>query len=390
MVQPFLDWTLKVFNNDSISLSIFAFFAISMFLFFINFLIHPTRSRHGQTILTIGILGTFVGIAWGLWNFQINEIDKSIGGLLSGLKTAFFTSILGMFFSILIKILERGKKTGNAPLDLIIQVIESSSNKLCEEIPQKIGQIINQNIQEIRSLNNTTQTASDKMIQSIKETNQENQNNLIKGFQEINSSLSKVVDEISKGASETIIQALKQTMETFNEDLKQCFGDNFNKLNKSCSQMIEWQEQYKNQVIQATENLKIVGETLRQQSETHEMMRSNIEESNVLLKRVEKHIQTMNKLLQDHEGLPDRVSNTISNVKEGFENINNEMKEFSKTIQNDLRKQYQSINKITGDLDESLKQMNGALTALTEDFAEKYKEFIRIIDKIVEKNSRTN
>ncbi len=45
----------------------------------------------------LGILGTFIGIIIGLLNFNTESIDTSIPVLLGGLKTAFITSIVGMF-----------------------------------------------------------------------------------------------------------------------------------------------------------------------------------------------------------------------------------------------------------------------------------------------------
>ena len=45
---------------------------------------------------TLGILFTFIGIAIGLWNFDSNNIEKSIPELMNGLKTAFMVSIFGV------------------------------------------------------------------------------------------------------------------------------------------------------------------------------------------------------------------------------------------------------------------------------------------------------
>ena len=45
---------------------------------------------------TLGILFTFLGIAIGLWNFDSNDIEKSIPELMNGLKTAFIVSIFGV------------------------------------------------------------------------------------------------------------------------------------------------------------------------------------------------------------------------------------------------------------------------------------------------------
>ncbi len=50
---------------------------------------------------TIGILGTFGGIAFGLLGFETNNIEGSIPKLLDGLKTAFYASIAGIALSII-------------------------------------------------------------------------------------------------------------------------------------------------------------------------------------------------------------------------------------------------------------------------------------------------
>lgn len=51
----------------------------------------------------LGILGTFMGLLFGLQGFKIDngEIQNSIVLLLNGIKTAFFTSIYGVIFSII-------------------------------------------------------------------------------------------------------------------------------------------------------------------------------------------------------------------------------------------------------------------------------------------------
>ncbi|HHF6577281.1 TPA: MotA/TolQ/ExbB proton channel family protein [Haemophilus influenzae] len=61
---------------------------------------------YAPTLLTsLGILGTFTGIVSGLLNFDIEHIDTSISTLLSGMKTAFLTSVIGVCFSIGLKII---------------------------------------------------------------------------------------------------------------------------------------------------------------------------------------------------------------------------------------------------------------------------------------------
>ena len=63
------------------------------------------------TLVGFGILGTFVGLTVGISGFNINSIDnirKSIQTLLSGMGTAFVSSVWGMLLSIVFSISEKG------------------------------------------------------------------------------------------------------------------------------------------------------------------------------------------------------------------------------------------------------------------------------------------
>ena len=99
-----------VFSND-ITLG---FSAVIVLVFMLGMVSHVgstsdkgVLSRTAPTILTsIGVLGTFMGIFLGLLDFDVSRIDKSVPTLLSGLKVAFVTSILGMFFAIVFKIFQ--------------------------------------------------------------------------------------------------------------------------------------------------------------------------------------------------------------------------------------------------------------------------------------------
>lgn len=87
------------------------FWASFMFLYFLAVLVLSRVSRLPErwrerlseganrlpTVLaTLGILGTFIGIFWGLLGFDVKALQESIPGLLDGLKIAFFTSIVGL------------------------------------------------------------------------------------------------------------------------------------------------------------------------------------------------------------------------------------------------------------------------------------------------------
>lgn len=62
------------------------------------------------TLTGLGILGTFIGLSFGLGSFHgedIYTISENVGPLLSGMKVAFHTSVYGIFFSLVFNVAYR-------------------------------------------------------------------------------------------------------------------------------------------------------------------------------------------------------------------------------------------------------------------------------------------
>ncbi len=98
--MPILTW---------ICLGIIAIAFVVCLLLVIKFKRSDTLNENKRTIeyfptliSTLGVLGTFIGITIGLMAFDTSNLDQSIPGLLDGLKTAFLTSLAGMFLSMLL------------------------------------------------------------------------------------------------------------------------------------------------------------------------------------------------------------------------------------------------------------------------------------------------
>ncbi|MDQ7060744.1 MAG: helix-hairpin-helix domain-containing protein [Sulfurimonas sp.] len=73
-------------------------------IFILGFLDHKTGKDLKGQIVSVGVLGTFVGIFIGLQGFNPADIVNSVNEILVGLKTAFFTSIVGMSVSTILSV----------------------------------------------------------------------------------------------------------------------------------------------------------------------------------------------------------------------------------------------------------------------------------------------
>ena len=69
--------------------------------------------------------------------------------------------------------------------------------------------------------------------------------------------LQDFADTLSKSATETVIEALKQVITDFNNNLTEQFGENFKQLNESVKELVIWQENYKVQIADMTEQYKL-------------------------------------------------------------------------------------------------------------------------------------
>lgn len=107
-------------------------------------------------LIGLGILGTFVGLTYGIAdsNFETTEaIKESINNLLSGMGTAFVSSIWGMFLSLVFTI--------------IFKLWQSNMTKqiqdLCLDLDME-NKIEQQNLKSINSKNNVISSTDYLMI----------------------------------------------------------------------------------------------------------------------------------------------------------------------------------------------------------------------------------
>lgn len=145
--------------------------------------------------VSVGILGTFVGITLSLYQFDSSDISNSIPGFLDGLKLAFVTSASGVCASIL----------------LSFRKPDSEVNSL------------------------------EKLVELQKDNND---------------IVSAALSTLSEKSSEQIVEALNEVVKNFNQHIETQFGENFKELNQAFHKLVVWQEQYTLMVEQQQESIQ--------------------------------------------------------------------------------------------------------------------------------------
>ncbi len=208
---------------------------------------------HAPTILTsIGIFGTFLGVALGLLEFDTKNIQASVPGLIDGLKTAFWTSIVGLMGALIVKfrhlvgILRQRK------------VEEQYHSATVTDLANLLGEIRD-------SLNDEQANGLRGALVNI----QQDQN---KHLSEFRQSLEAYESRMVKANTSALITAIKAVMRNFNTQINEQYGDNFKELNHAVGQMLEWQKNYKVELEELLSSQRSNGRLLDKASQAYEKL----------------------------------------------------------------------------------------------------------------------
>ena len=346
-------------------------------------------------IVSLGVLGTFVGILIGLADFNTSDIKGSIPLLLDGLKTSFVTSVEGMIISVFLSAIQKSSGRGEIEDELsALKSIESRLTSL-ESIDEKMDSLKKlDDMHQVSALMNTKLDSIDTNfknlsndINSIKEHMTHSQNQLFEFLQEnlenIRVSLEDAVEKLAEGASKEIINALNEVIKDFNNNLTEQFGNNFKQLNESVKNMIIWQENYKNS-IESLE--KTLNESIKGISNTDAKL-ENMAESYSQIETTHKKLQNIIEVNQQQIRNLDVHLKSLGEVGEKAKLSVEVIDEFSDKIQRSLTGQSESLHKLTEEINkqlpDSLDELNKALTTLTNKFKNDYDYFLQQVSKLM-------
>lgn len=201
---------------------------IAAFWLFFQIRFTAKTAAHAPTLLTIaGILGTFLGIALGLQNFDTTDVQASIPELLAGLKTAFWVSFAGILAALTLKfrdyVFGPWPSGGDATPDEDVTAADLAN--LLKDIRAALG----------------GSEPNGLLIDHIKRARQENNDRL----DALREEQTKALAKLSEMGSKALIEALRDVIRDFNGTLNEQFGENFKELNLAVGRLLVWQEQYK-------------------------------------------------------------------------------------------------------------------------------------------------
>ncbi len=382
-----------------------------------------------QVFPTLGILGTFLGIAYGLFYFDVKNMDESIPELLNGLKTAFIASIFGitglLIFSKLTAFVqhtnEKDKVFSSDELSALNELInytklantENANNfKILnnsivgdgdESLATQFSKIKNQMSEQTEKLTKIQtalggdgDTSLLTQIQKLRAEQGEyakltstNSTYIVETMNKNNEIIQIKFDEFSKLLTENNTKALVEAMEKvitdfntqMNELIQRLVKENFDELNTSVKNLNDWQKQNKEQIAtlinqfdQTTTNLETSSVNIREITQNTK----SLTDDNSILQKMITELQKV--MIEDQ-----KFSTLASNLELATVNITNSSSELASYMTKEKGFQV-SINELLEKLKEieQIRDMNGKFW---KDIETKMNEGVNIISRSNDKLS---
>ena len=295
MIGSFLEGLLRSATANSVT-ELFIWIMVAIFVVAV---LQGKKGRHGQflehapaVLVSLGILGTFIGIVIGLLDFDAHDIKNSIEGLLDGLKTAFITSLVGMSLSLVLKALDAW---WFAPARSKAEAVPDTVT------PEHIYGAMNRQVQLLETLNQSLSGNEEGSVSGQLKLLRTDMNDFRQGLardqqafrQALFTQLTQFAEMLSRSATEVVIEALRQVIQDFNRNLVEQFGDNFKALNESVVKMIDWQEQYKQHVETLEARIETAVRELERTATANEAISKSLATSELSIGSIENHCQSI-------------------------------------------------------------------------------------------------
>lgn len=330
-----------------------------------------------STAVSLGILGTFSGIFIGLLNFNVTDIQGSVPQLLSGLTTAFVTSIVGLVISLLVKAEKwdpyklRVNEKGEIEQDDEVKVMISVLKKIKKAIA------------------GDGETTLITQIQKLRTSNSDN-------FASLNKSFNEFAQKVAEDGSQSLIKALEDVISDFNAKISEQFGENFKQLNQGVGKMIEWQNEYSERVDSMTEQFQ---KTLEGVSKCEIALNNITEKSKVyidtstkldlLLGNLNTNLVGLNQMTDNTKNIFPKIQSDVKNLTEHFSNsVNQALRENNRMIESQkssIDRQVESLSssyeQLGNQQNKMLNEINNRLENLMKENATRITEQLKNLDE---------
>ena len=351
--------------------------------------------RSGPTLLpTLGVLGTFVGIALGLLDFDVSNIDKSVPPLLEGLKVAFMTSIIGLGAAVLLRVVQIATpKPETEETEVTPEVIHTALTAIKGGIDTAAAQQ-QESLENLRkSISSDGDSSLLTQVQKLRTDFKDGQSELIREFRQF-------AETMAENNSKALIQALEQVIRDFNTQLNEQFGENFKQLNEAVGALLGWQENYRAHVEALENRLEVAvravessEQALSKISDHTKQIPETLQNLRDILRGLDEHLTTVAGLRDKAiEAFPVIDANLTKLTTDLTEAVGQAIQRSENALQhqqdahNKLHQGFQELTEKTGQVQD---QFESSLNAVLDNISRKTEEqtglFVQSIEQAMQK-----
>lgn len=273
-------------------------------------------------LTTLGILGTFLGIAIGLLDFDASHIEYSIPLLLDGLKLAFITSIVGILLATALRLVQVLKRDGPQSARGRANAAATLDTGDPAALFKLQIQLADAQLTATRQLGEQLVRMDARLIQTLEQQHDAQ----LAAFRDFAGQLSEL-------GSRQLMAALESVIRDFNDKLGAQFGENFRHLDASIGKLLDWQVQYREHMdaLGAQLELAVAGVERSQTS-----LQTLTQQANQITTQVEDQQSTMQALKRETlelESVLGGVAELRERAKDAFPAIDQRLRTMLETIE---------------------------------------------------------
>jgi hypothetical protein len=355
-----------------------AYFGVGLILVMFIIFVMNRKNKSIQELapsilITTGIFFTFVGIAIGLFHFDVDNVDSSLPTLLNGIKTAFWASASGVLFALIIKLLDIFDLTQHKESTQI----EGMSIDDIVTYQVKQTEVLVEILRSIKSMHMSiaAQDESSLVSQITLFRNESNQQSIA-----LRQEFRDFATTMAENNSKAFIEALNDVIKDFNDKISEQFGDNFKQLNQAVEKTVIWQENYRNQMAQSIETMTLIAAMLESQAHDYSVVVSNSAE-------FEGHVSSMARSLEEITFQREQLQSLIQSLVNFLESASDSLPLIGQKVDDMTERLVKGMNEATEEvqkqvtlldheleiaLKRSLESLGQQLASLSNKFVQDY------------------
>jgi len=295
--------------------------------------------RTAPSILTsFGIFGTFLGIAFGLMQFDSADIEASVPVMIDGLGVAVWSSVTGILGALSIRL--------RAALQSIRQSGQESATQATVTDLNNAIVTLNENLGQLRQ---ESRAASASLLES-------NQ---------------RYREDMVAANSEALTQAIESVMRDFNSRIEVQYGENFQKFNESLGQLLEWQQSYSGQLEKMLEAQQSSIQVIQYASDSYEKMIEHSREFNRVAGSLGELLRGLEQQTSNLEGYLSGLSGLVGQASEGLPALSDYVSELTVKLSSSIEENNKSVTQLLSqaaqDISKTVAEVNQSLAASVTD-----------------------